>query len=308
MAKAVADTDGANQGGFAHDSDVVTGFSHMHDSGTGGSPSMGNFPIFAQPNCPHDDLNKCQWQLSDRGSVWSSPKARPGYFGVELANGVHAEMTTTNRSALYRFNFSGSSALSPVILVDLMDLPQSRSNGTASVDPSTGRLTANGTFNPSFGDGQYDLHFCADFKGASIRDTGVWSMNRAGVEPKNVSIYPSGTISPSTHSVGTFTRFEKPADGSILARVGVSFMGVGQACANAEREQPDFDFEGTLSAAEDAWRSKLNVISVDAEGVSDELQENFWSGAYRTLISPQDYTGENPLWDSDEPYYDSFYW
>lgn len=30
--------------------------------------------------------------------------------------------------------------------------------------------------------------------------------------------------------------------------------------------------------------------------------ENFFSGIYRTMVSPQDYTGENPLWQSDEPY------
>lgn len=36
MAKAVADTSGENQAGFAYDTKVVTGFSHMHDSGTGG--------------------------------------------------------------------------------------------------------------------------------------------------------------------------------------------------------------------------------------------------------------------------------
>lgn len=36
MAKAVADTRGENQAGFAFDTEVVTGFSHMHDDGTGG--------------------------------------------------------------------------------------------------------------------------------------------------------------------------------------------------------------------------------------------------------------------------------
>lgn len=36
MAKAVADTVGENQAGFAFDTTVVSGFSHMHDSGTGG--------------------------------------------------------------------------------------------------------------------------------------------------------------------------------------------------------------------------------------------------------------------------------
>lgn len=36
MAKAVADVNGENQGGFASDGSNITGFSHMHDSGTGG--------------------------------------------------------------------------------------------------------------------------------------------------------------------------------------------------------------------------------------------------------------------------------
>lgn len=39
MAKAVADTLGENQAGFAYDTQNVSGFSHMHDSGTGGVSS-----------------------------------------------------------------------------------------------------------------------------------------------------------------------------------------------------------------------------------------------------------------------------
>lgn len=239
-----------------------------------------------------------------------SPIARPGYFGISLQNGVHAEMTTTNRSALYRFTFEQSSntSLSPVILVDLMDLPQSRTNGTAVVDKSTGRLSGNGTFSPSFGIGSYDLHFCVDFKGADLRDTGVWNNNRANISPEVVSMLADGTNTPETLSGGTFARFHAPQNNSILARVGVSFISVNQACQNAENEQPDFDFDGTVKVAEDAWRKKLNVVSIDAEGLSKDLQTVFWSGAYRAFISPQDYTGENPLWKSDEPYYDSYYW
>jgi putative alpha-1,2-mannosidase len=269
---------------------------------------MGNFPIFAQANCPHDDIKQCKWQQDDRASIWDkeSPKARPGYFGISLANGVRAEMTTTNRSALYRFTFTDTSEpLSPVILLDLMDLPQSRSNGSAGVDPKTGRLTGSGVFSPSFGIGTYKSYACVDFKGAELRDTGSWA-NKTVNTAQN--ILELGSNTDSALSAGTFARFNAPKDGSILARVGVSFISVQQACSNAEREQPDFDFEGTVSAAESAWQKKLNVVSVDATGVSSDLQKVFWSGAYRTLISPQDYTGENPLWKSDEPYYDSFYW
>ena len=264
------------------------------------------------PSCPDDALDKCTWQQSDRAIAWTpgSPAARPGYFSIALQNGVRAEMSVTNHSALYRFTFTNTTTqtLNPVVLVDLMDLPQSRTNGTASVDPSTGRLTGNGTFNPSFGIGSYDLHFCVDFKGANVRDTGVWSNNRAAQGQTTKSLTSDGSNTAATLSAGTFARFNAPINQTLLARVGVSFIGVDQACANAEREQPDFDFPGTVSAAETAWRDKLNVFHVDVGGVSSDLQKVFWSGMYRAMISPQDYTGENPLWQSDEPYYDSYYW
>lgn len=231
-------------------------------------------------------------------------------------------MTVTNHTALYRLTFPTNSSkpsassnetippvpdlpYSPLILFDLTDLPDSRINGTMSVDAHSGRISGTGTFVPSFGLGNYDLHFCADFSGAKIRDTGVWINNRAGSSPKTISVVPNGNSPPLP--AGAWTQFHPPANDQLLTRVGLSFMSVDQACKNAETEIPTFDFNKTLSSAEDAWRKKLGVIKVDATGVSDELQTVFWSGAYRAMISPQDYTGENPLWKSNEPYYDSYY-
>ena len=103
-------------------------------------------------------------------------------------------------------------------------------------------------------------------------------------------------------------QFEKPTQGNqILARVGMSFVSEDQACANAEREIPSWGFDDVVAAAEAAWRSKLDVIKVEDGGVDLVFLKAFWSGVYRSMISPQDYTGENPLWESDEPYYDSYY-
>lgn len=48
LGKPVANVDGANTGGFAMDDSNITGFSSVHDSGTGGNPSLGNFPLFPQ--------------------------------------------------------------------------------------------------------------------------------------------------------------------------------------------------------------------------------------------------------------------
>ncbi|KAH8669675.1 glycoside hydrolase family 92 protein [Tricladium varicosporioides] len=320
MAKAVADVNNPNekQGGFASDNSDITGFSHMHDSGTGGSPSLGNFPIFPQAGCPGDNINNCLWTKTDRASrrINGTTKAHPGYFAVTLNTSIHTEMTVTNHTALYRLTFpknataAGSNGTSlpysPLILVDLTDLPDSRTYGAIQVDPQTGRITGNGTFSPSFGIGNYVLYFCTDFSGASIRDTGVWQNNRAGNQPKSLTTRADGVNSPPLPA-GAWTQFNAPANNQLLARVGLSFISITQACHNAETEIPDFGFEKVKSSAEDAWRKKLSVVSVDNTGVNDTIQTVFWSGAYRSMISPQDYTGENPLWNSTEPYYDSYY-
>jgi len=109
---------------------------------------------------------------------------------------------------------------------------------------------------------------------------------------------------------GGWIQFERPANGVVSARVGVSFISADQACSNAESEisGDEWDFDGIKKSAEDAWREKLNVVSIDADGASQDLQTSFYSAIYRTMMSPQNYTGENPLWQSSEPYYDSFYW
>lgn len=169
MAKAVADVNDPDekQGGFASGDSDITGFSHMHDSGTGGvsrdfnhsmqlgfadlaqSPSLGNFPFFPQTGCPGDILDNCFFTKTDRASkrINGTVEAHPGYFAVSLNTSIHTEMTVTNHTALYRVTFSTDSSTpyqnqtalpySPLILFDLTDLPESRINGSIDVDGTT---------------------------------------------------------------------------------------------------------------------------------------------------------------------------
>lgn len=94
MAKAVADTNNPNekQGGFSTDDSDITGFSHMHDSGTGGSASLGNFPLFPQTGCPGDLLDNCLFTKIDRASsrINGTAEAHPGYFAITLNTSIHA--------------------------------------------------------------------------------------------------------------------------------------------------------------------------------------------------------------------------
>ncbi|KAF1940855.1 hypothetical protein EJ02DRAFT_378895 [Clathrospora elynae] len=316
MAKAVADVDGENTGGFSTDGSNITGFSALHDSGTGGNPSLGNFPIFPQI-CPADDIDTCKFLIGARATQYKSGsvQARPGFFRVTLENGIHTEMTVSEHAALFRFDFSqavsGNGSTNPMIMLDLTDLWASRQNASISVEAEdstgTGRMKGNGTFLPSFGAGSYMAYFCLDVGGGKIKDSGVWVNDRAGTEPKE--LYVTRGFNNFYLQAGGFIRFQGPLTGPVLARMGLSFISTEQACQNAEREipGPDFDLESLVTSAEEAWREKFAPISIEMGGASNSSQTNFWSAVYRTMISPQNYTGENPHWQSAEPYFDSFY-
>ncbi|XXH02139.1 hypothetical protein Hte_008507 [Hypoxylon texense] len=308
LAKPVADVDGQNTGGFATDGSSITGFSAAHDSGTGGNPSLGNFPIFPQI-CPGDEVNNCNFLIGERAThyVEESVTARPGYFGVELVSGVKATMTSSEHAALYRFEYPSSDDLHPLVLLDLTDLWKSRQNATVSVDADSGRLKGNGTFLPSFGAGSYVMHFCIDFFGGDVFDNGVWVNNRGGTEPKELFVTRGFNL--FYLEAGGWVRFGELANNTLTARVGISFVSADQACQRATEEIPNplDDFDRLVTETEEAWREKLSPISVNAGGASQELQTSFWSGLYRAMISPQNYTNENPHWDSGIPYFDSFY-
>jgi putative alpha-1,2-mannosidase len=308
LAKAVPNVDGENTGGFSTDGSNITGFASVHDSGTGGNPSLGNFPLFPQV-CPEDELNNCQFRIGDRATQYlnSSVVAEPGYFAVTLVSGVKAEMTVSEHTALYKFKFP-SGSVHPLVLLDLTDLWASRQNASISVDPGTGKMVGSGTFLPSFGAGSYVLHFCVDFFGAEIFDNGVWVNNRAGTEPKKISITRGFNL--FYLQGGGFARFSGLVDETVIVRMGMSFFSAEQACKSAEKEipNPTKDFDGLVTTAQKAWGEKLSPVTIKPGGATEDLQRSFWSGIYRNMISPQNYTGENPKWDSGVPYFDSFYW
>lgn len=110
MAKAVADTNSTSrQGGFVLDGSAVTGFSMMHDSGTGGSPNLGNFALFPFTSCPDGDLNNCAYPKKARANFGGFDKesvaAKPGFFGLSLDSGIRVDMTTSQHTSLFKFSF-----------------------------------------------------------------------------------------------------------------------------------------------------------------------------------------------------------
>jgi putative alpha-1,2-mannosidase len=75
----------------------------------------------------------------------------------------------------------------------------------------------------------------------------------------------------------TFSPAPEGKTTSILVRAGVSFISSAQACANAEEEIPDFDFDSVHAASRAQWNELLGRIQVDTTGVALETIQLLYS-------------------------------
>jgi putative alpha-1,2-mannosidase len=88
-------------------------------------------------------------------------------------------------------------------------------------------------------------------------------------------------------------------------KVGISFVSVEQARRNLGSEMSGFDFDRVHADAVSAWNKALGAIELT--GATPKQEQMFYTALYHSMLMPVDRTGENPLWQSDEPYYDDFY-
>ncbi|KAH7921950.1 glycoside hydrolase family 92 protein [Leucogyrophana mollusca] len=335
MVKVGMDTDSpGNQAGYDADSAFkATGFSQLHDTGTGGGASLSNFKLWPLSRC--SSFESCTTSMHDRKALrktrsdgFPDDLGSPGYFATNLSTGVRVELTASRRTALHRYTFPASSRI-PRILVDITnDGMESAFNPVVDIDSRTGRVTGGARFSASFGHGSYDLYTCVDFKGdgysiPSVSEYGIYTGNepvrgRANFTHGTASVlYQEDSythhVNPGYASeIGALIGFPPSSNTThqsttILARVGVSFISSAQACKSAESEIPHFDFNATRQKSREVWNDLLGRVQVDTHGVDRETIDLFYSSLYRTHIVPADYTGENPRWNSTEPYYDSFY-
>ncbi|KAJ7835908.1 alpha-1,2-mannosidase, putative subfamily [Mycena olivaceomarginata] len=296
--------------GYVSDGTPIFGFSSLHDDGTGGGYSLGNFPLLplTSTECAGNDLTKCALTRSLRAIEHGDPTTSPGYFGIPLNNGVNTEVTVTQHTALYRFTYQAGTDQLLLLLEVTGDLGQSFQGigqVTVTSNPTTKgtRVTGSGSFIPSFGQSKYQVFFCADtsipFVQAKYYENLEYTDVNQTTFDKDIQRAPAGLL----------MGFAPGAEHTLSVRMGVSWTSTVKACAYAEQEIPDISaFDTVHTAARAKWNEVLGTVEVDATGVSDDSQQLFWTSLYRTYISPTNITGDNPLWsNSTEPYWDSFY-
>jgi predicted alpha-1,2-mannosidase len=273
----------------------INGFSQTHASGSGGGAKYGN--ILIQPTIgPIEPHNSGSPRSDERGSI--------GYYRVTLARfPIGVEITTGARAAIYRFTYASSAPRN--LLIDAGHvLSSAKASGegqivTASavhVVSSTeisGSSTVIGGWNKQTT--PYRVYFFA-VSDTPAESFGTW---------ENKTMYPSVAEASSSAGAGAWMSFSRNSPLQVRFKIGISFVSVEQARRNLAAEIPDFDFDRLHRRAVYLWENSLNRITL--EGATPEQREMFYSALYHVILMPVDRSGENPLWQSSEPYYDDYY-
>jgi putative alpha-1,2-mannosidase len=125
----------------------VTGYTMMHESGTGGAPKYGvvaQMPILGNISNPLLDFSVNR-AAADNGTV--------GYYSSSLANGIKTELAASEHAAMFQYTFPTGQQGN--ILVDVshvlssyrgQGLGQGYSNGNISLFPD-GHYEGSGVYN-----------------------------------------------------------------------------------------------------------------------------------------------------------------
>lgn len=275
----------------------IRGFSQTHVSGTGGGPKYGNILVVPTTGDPSP--------LNSR-SPRANEKAAAGFYSVTLARfGIDVDITATRRAALYRMSYPQSARAN--LLFDVSHcLVANEEHGESQslvaseihiVSPSevAGSSSVTGGWNKQ--PNAYTVYFFARTD-TSATSWGTWLND--DVQPESKAVRGA-----AKSRSGAWLSFPAPAGRPVLMKIGISFLSVDEAQRNLDAEIPGFDFAATRAATVREWDRALG--RVELKGEAPEEAQVFYTALYHTMLMPVDRTGENPLWQSKEPYYDDYY-
>ncbi|MGF7140210.1 GH92 family glycosyl hydrolase [Roseimarinus sediminis] len=275
----------------------VYGFSQVHVSGTGGGAKYGNvllMPYSGEFNSTHQT------------SLRSNEQTSVGYYGVKLKKwNINVELTTSAKVAFHKYNFSTGSKgilIDAGAFLDEGDAPFSRENqhlvGSEIEIVSDHEVRGYNRVRGGWNNGAaYTVYFYAVFD-QPFNEYGTWKGNQLFKRIKEQA--------DTGEKTGVFLSFDKAPSDQVQVKIGISFLSSLKAKQNIENEIPHWDFDKVLNDCQQQWEELISRIEID-ESATEEQKIMFYTALYHTMLMPVDRTGENPLWISDQPYYDDFY-
>lgn len=258
--------------GYYYDDTSIMGFTHTHLSGTGIGdygdilfmPVVGEKPLIAGTAENPDEGYRSRFSHEQES-------ARPGYYQVLLLDdSINVELTATLRAGLHRYTYPKASDAR--LIVDMEPTIHGHQHPVTQIRVVNDSTIAGMKYTVGWAKRHY-VYFYAVF--SSPFDYKLYS----GTE------YQSDSTSVTVNTAKAVMSFRNlPADGRVLAKVGISSVDEEGARLNVEAEIPNWDFEGVMKQANTTWNEALGKI--DIETSDNDSRTVFYTSLYHAFIQP----------------------
>lgn len=240
----------------------IKGFKQTHQP----SPWINDYAAFALMPV----TGKLKFKEKDRSS-WFSHKAetvKPYYYSVYLADyDIKAEITPTDRAAVFRFTFPESE--SAYILIDAFKM-----GSEVKIIPEERKIVGYCSNNHGGVPENFKNYFVAYFD-KDFEVTHTW----------NDTTLEINSLSQQADRVGAIVGFKTKKGEKISVRVASSFISPEQANQNLISELGRKNFDEVRDEGKQIWNKELGKIKVESENI-DQLRI-FYSTLYRVLLFPR---------------------
>ncbi|KAK6606037.1 alpha-mannosidase family protein [Botrytis cinerea] len=279
-----------------------TGFSMMHESGTGGSPKYGvvsQMPILGNITNPLVNLNDTR-ASADITSV--------GYYKASLGSNITVELGATSRAGFYQYTFPEGRG-TPNVVVDVSHvLPSYRKQGLSQnylggniTVLEDGHYEGSGDYNNGWNMApDWRIYFCGYFESPATTKT----FTGTSLNGSAVASYGTERSASSKTRLGAVFSFNTT---TVVSRVGISFMSSAQACENVNSQIPSGTTLSTLTNdAKNVWntevlskvtttetnKTNLQLLYTDAyvKGVRGAVN---WTTGYQAMVKDAEVTPAN---------------
>jgi len=262
--------------GYHYSDSIVSGFSHLHLSGTG----IGDLAdiLFMPTNKKLDLTTKTtsRDQLPYKSSYsHSNEKASPGYYQVFLEDPkINVELTASQRTAFHKYTFAKNDKQS--VIIDLgfaINWDKALKTGITIED----QYTISGyRFSTGWAKNQ-KVFFVAQFskpisESVLLANKKIVTANKTDGENTAAQLF-----------------FDPKNSEELFIKVALSSVSVANAKDNLDAEKSTFD--NTKSEAASIWNSALSKIEVETP--IDSLKTIFYTAMYHAQVAPVTYSDKN---------------
>lgn len=260
------DTPTGSPSGYRDSDRTVESFSLTHFNGAG-CPNNEDLPILPiTGNLGSSPGNA--WTSYASGYTKTNESAAPGYYKNRLDKyGIDAELSATTRTGALRLTYPASTTARVLINASRSATGDRAGTVTISGNRVSGEHTAGG--------------FCGG-RTFKVYYSVLFDRTPTGAGTFNGGTVTAGGASVSGNQAGAYVTFDTSSNAVVNATVGISFVSVANAQANATAEAGAFT--AVRANALNAWNAALNRVQITGGGTTD-LQK-FYTALYHVLMNP----------------------